>query len=488
MNHVYPLTAIDFYKAGHRQQYPDGTELVVSNFTPRSGKHANVADKGHIVFFGLQYFIKDFLIESFKKGFFDLPKDKVVGWYKRRMDTSLGPDSIPVDHIEALHDLGYLPIEIKALPEGSICPIGTPCLTIHNTLPEFFWLTNYLETILSAYLWMLCTSATTAHGYRLLLDQYAVKTGTAKEFVGWQGHDFSFRGMSSLESAMMSGAGHLLSFTGTDTIPAIDFMECYYNANADKELIGGSVPATEHSVMCMGGEETEIETFRRLITKVYPKGIVSIVSDTWDFWKVITEYSQTLHQEIMSRDGKVVFRPDSGNPADIICGIGGDTSDGKGAVECLWEIFGGTITETGHKMLDSHVGIIYGDSITYAVAKDILERLDAKGFASGNIVFGIGSFTYQYVTRDTWGWAMKATYGVVNGQPRNIFKCPKTDDGGKKSAKGLLVVDADGSFTQESSWEKFNSDENELKTVFKDGKLTVDFSLSDVRQRLLTTR
>lgn len=485
MNHIYPLTTIDFYKAGHRQQYPEGTELVVSNFTPRSGKHGNIADKDSIVFFGLQYFIKDFLIETWDKGFFSLPKDKVVSWYKRRMDTSLGPDSIPVDHIEALHDLGYLPIEIKALPEGSSVPIGTPCLTIHNTKSEFFWLTNYLETILSAYLWLPCTSATTARGYRKLLDAYAEKTGTAPEFVGWQGHDFSFRGMGSLQSAMISGAGHLLFFTGTDTVPAIDFHERYYSANADKEIVGGSIPATEHSVMCMGGEESEIETFTRLITKIYPKGLVSIVSDTWDFWKVISEYAYELHDIIMEREGKLVFRPDSGDPANILCGDPSapeGSNEYKGAVEVLYEIFGGTLTSTLHKLLDSHVGLIYGDSITYEIASDILARLDKKGFASGNIVFGIGSFTYQYVTRDTWGWAVKATYGVINGQARNIFKCPKTDDGGKKSAKGLLVVHKDGTFTQESSWEEFNSDQNELKTVFKDGKLMVEQALSEIRK------
>lgn len=484
MNHIYPLTAIDFYKAGHRQQYPEGTELVVSNFTPRSGRHANVADKGHIVFFGLQYFIKDFLIETWKKGFFSLPKDKVVGWYKRRMDTSLGPDSIPVDHIEALHDLGYLPIEIKAVPEGFIVPIGTPCLTIHNTKPEFFWLTNYLETVLSAYLWLPCTSATTARGYRKLLDKYAALTGSAPEFVDWQGHDFSFRGMSSIQSAMLSGAGHLLYFTGTDTVPAIDFHERYYNANADKEMIGGSIPATEHSVMCMGGEESEIETFRRLITKVYPKGLVSIVSDTWDFWKVIGNYAYELRDIITGRDGKLVFRPDSGNPADILCGdpkAPEGTPEHRGAVEVLYGTFGGTITSMGHKLLNSHVGLIYGDSITCDIASDILARLDKKGFASGNVVFGIGSYSYQYVTRDTWGWAVKATYGVVNGEPRNIFKCPKTDDGGKKSAKGLLIVHRDGTFSQESNWETFNSDRNELKTVFRDGNIIRETSLAEIR-------
>lgn len=527
---INPLHCIDFYKAGHRQQYPAGTELVVSNFTPRYNRHANVPNKGSIVFFGLQYFIMEFLQEGFQRGFFEIRKDDIVSDYKERMDFALGPDAVPVDHIEALHELGYLPIEIKAVPEGSRVKVGSPCLTIHNTLPEFFWLTNYLETVLSAYLWMPCTSATTAAAYRNILESYADKTGAPKEFVDFQAHDFSFRGQSSLQSAIVSGAAHLVFFKGTDTVPAIDFMEQFYYADCTKELIGCSVPATEHSVMCMGGalEEEEIATFERLMD-IYPAGIVSIVSDTWDFWTVIGEYSKILKDKIMKREGKVVFRPDSGNPANILCGqeigIIADNkeitqfdindfghkglwnfkhrgkyyaidverdgydyhgseepkAEAKGAVEVLWDIFGGTITATGHKLLDSHVGLIYGDSITPAIATEILDRLEKKGFASSNVVFGVGSYTYQYVTRDTWGWAIKATYGVVNGQPKNIFKDPKTDDGGKKSHKGLLCLNQDGSVTQECSWEVFNGEENHLKTVFKDGKRIKEYTLQEVR-------
>lgn len=500
MKNINPLHCIDFYKAGHRQQYPDGIELVVSNFTPRSGKHGNVADKSNIVFFGLQYFIKQYLQETWNEGFFNKEKKDVVAAYKRRMDTSLGVDSIPVDHIEALHDLQYLPIEIKALPEGTIVPIGCPCLTIHNTKPEFFWLTNYLETILSAYLWMPCTSATTAYNYRKLIDKYIKQTGSPAWFADFQAHDFSFRGQSSLQSAMLSGAAHLCFFKGTDTVAAIDLLEQYYEADATKEIIGMSVPATEHSVMCMGGnKETEnsseeLETFERLITKVYPKGIVSIVSDTWDFWKVLTSYAPKLKEKIMARDGKVVFRPDSGDPYKIIVGDSNApiTEEGlnspvvKGAVEILWDTFGGTITDTGHKLLDNHVGLIYGDSISYELAERILDGLAKKGFASANVVFGVGSYTYQYVTRDTWGFAVKATYGVVNGQARNIFKAPKTDDGTKNSAKGLLCVykDINGKlvFNEQVSEEYFNSDNNLLTTVFYNGALVKETSLEDIRK------
>lgn len=490
MNGFNPLTAIDFYKAGHRQQYPKGTSLVVSNFTNRSGKHSGVPNKSETLFFGLQYFLKNYLMEEFQTKFFDIPKTEVVAKYKRRMDTSLGPDSIPVDHIEALHDLGYLPLEIRALKEGARVPVGIPLVTIHNTHPDFFWLVNYIETVFSAYVWLPMTSATTAMNFRALLDSYQARTGAPDWFTDFQAHDFSYRGMSSPQSAMTSGAGHLIFFKGTDTVSAIDFIDHYYQGEKSP-LVGASVPATEHSVMCMGGEQDELETYRRLITEIYPKGIVSIVSDTWDFWQVITDYSVRLKQQILARDGKLVFRPDSGNPVQIICGTERNILDQalpprtpaeKGAVECLWDIFGGTITETGHKLLDSHVGLIYGDSISYERAQEILKGLEAKGFSSGNIVFGVGSFTYQYVTRDTWGSAMKATYGVVNNEAREIYKNPKTDDGTKKSAKGLLHVARDTHIlTQGVSWEEFTSESNALTPVWKDGKLLKDYTIEEIR-------
>jgi len=302
-----PLTAIDFYKSDHRRQYPEGTTEVYANFTPRSSKLARVLPDrfdNRIVFFGLQYFIKDFLIDSWNTEFFNQPKDQTLKSYRRRMDNALGAGAVTTEHIEALHDLGYLPIKIKSLPEGERCPIGVPCLTVVNTKPEFFWLTNYLESVISAYLWKPVTSATTAFEYRKLLEEFAEKTGTDKSFVQFQAHDFSFRGMSGLEDAALSGAGHLCSFAGTDTVAAIDFAEQYYGANSDTELVGCSVPATEHSVMCMGMKDDELETFRRLIVDLYPAGIVSIVSDTWDFWKVITEYTVTLKDQIQRRSGK----------------------------------------------------------------------------------------------------------------------------------------------------------------------------------------
>lgn len=485
-----PILLKDGYKVGHKFQYPEGTTLVYSNLTPRKSRNEEIHE---VVFFGLQYFIKEYLIDQFSEGFFQRPKGEVVREYARRMDNYLGKDSITYHHIAALHDLGYLPLEIKALPEGTLVPPRVPLFTIRNTVPEFFWLTNMLETLLSAVLWKPSTSATTAFQYLRTFTRYARATvGDDLSFVPWQGHDFSFRGMSGIEDAVMSGAAHLLSFTGTDTIPAIDFLETYYNADCETELIGGSVPATEHSVMCMGTQDDEIGTFRRLINQVYPAGIVSIVSDTWDFWQVITDFMPRLKTDVLTRNGKVVIRPDSGDPVKIIVGdpdAPAGTPEHKGAIECLWETFGGVVTPMGYKLLDPHIGLIYGDSITTERQQAILEGLKQKGFASYNVVLGIGSYTYEYVTRDTFGFAMKATYGEVDGVGRAIFKDPKTDDGTKKSARGLLRVDrnpATGALElkNDCTWEEEHG--GELKTVFRDGKLLVDVSLAEIRERLKT--
>ena len=315
-----PLLLVDSYKIHHYPMYEPGMTKLYSNGTCRKSRLEGV---NQVVVFGIQHFCLEYLIKKFNEDFFGeesentfnhtrdiYRKEAVIKEYKRHC---------PVDttHIEALWDLGYLPIEIKALDEGTLCPIGVPMLTITNTHPEFAWLVNYLETLISASIWQSYTSATIAHEYKKILTKYCLETDEKNiEFINWQGHDFSMRGMSSVESSILSGMGHLLSFTGTDTIPAIYQLEKSYNASG---LIGASVPATEHSVMCMGTKESEINTFKRLLD-LYPTGILSVVSDTWDLWKVCTEYLPLLKDQILARDGKLVIRPDSGDPVDIICG------------------------------------------------------------------------------------------------------------------------------------------------------------------------
>lgn len=488
-----PLMSIDFYKADHRRQYPEGTEYVYANFTPRSARLANLLEgyDDRVVVIGIQAYIKRILIDQWNNEFFARSKQDVVSKYKRRMDSSLGEGAVPIEHIEALHDLGYLPLKIKSLPEGSRVNIRVPMFTVVNTLPEFFWLTNYIETSISAEIWKPCTTATIAYEYKRLLTDYAQQTGAPLDFIPIQAHDFSSRGMSGMLDAAASGIGHLASFIGTDTVAAIDYAEDYYGIDG---VVGVSVPATEHSVMCMGTKDNEIDTFKRLINDLYPSGVVSIVSDTWDFWKVISEYTKELKEDILNRKpnaiglAKVVFRPDSGDPVKVICGDSEakpGSPEFKGAAECLWEIFGGTTTDNGYKLLNERVGLIYGDSITLQRAQAILKGLKAKGFASTNIVFGIGSYTYQHLTRDTFGFAIKATWGQVNGQGREIFKDPITDKGDKKSAAGLLrIEETDDGFKLFDRQTPEQEQQGALEIVFKDGKIVKEISFSDIKARL----
>ena len=493
-----PLFLTDGYKTGHHQQYPKGTTLVYSNFTPRSNKYG---PKGcdRVVSFGQQMVMQQ-LHDLFQRDFFSQPKDRVCREMKQELSMYLGMD-YDVSHFEALYDLGYLPIEVRSLTEGTLVPIKVPVLTIYNTHPDFYWLTNYLETILSNLMWKPLTSATIAHQYRKVLTKWMEKTDKDNAwFIDWQGHDFSMRGMDSVEAVISSGLGHLTSFSGTDSLPAIYGARKYYGAEG---FVAGSVPATEHSVMCAGGKEDEESTFRRLL-ETYPKGILSVVSDTWDLWRVCTEHIVALKEEILARDGKLVIRPDSGDPVDILCGtqIFEDrdhyndyemdretilTTEEKGVIELLWDVFGGTVNEQGYKVLDPHIGAIYGDSITIERADEICRRLEAKGFASTNVVLGIGSFTYQFNTRDTFGFAMKATYCEINGEGREIFKDPITDDGTKKSATGLLSVTRDeysGDYMLMDRVDWQTSKGGELKTIYRDGSFENTTTLLEIRENL----
>lgn len=491
-NMIMPILC-DFYKIAHRAMYPTGTEYVYSTWTPRASRMKGVTE---VVWFGGQAFYKEYLIEMFNEHFFNRPKSDVIAEYARIIRFTLGDQNPYTKHLEDLHDLGYLPLLIKALPEGTIVPLRVPVMTIQNTDPRFFWLTNFVESLASSELWQPSTSATIAREYKRLLDKYQKETSdeTMAWFTAFQGHDFSMRGMSSLRSSILSGIGHLTSFVGTDTIPAIAAAEYYYGANIEKELVGTSVPATEHSIQCAYGDD--MKYLKRMLTEVHPSGIVSIVSDGYDLWDVLTRVVPALKEDIMARKGgpvgdKVVIRPDSGDPVKIVCGdpdAKRGTPEHKGAIQLLWEIFGGTINAKGYKQLDPHIGLIYGDAITLRRAEEIMQLLKNKGFASTNVVFGIGSYTYQYNTRDTFGFALKSTACVINGDEKMIFKDPKTDDGIKKSQKGCVAVVEDvfggGLIVQDKlKFTEFVCDDL-LQPVFKDGKLLIDQSFSEIRARI----
>lgn len=501
---ILPVLLSDSYKQFHFKMYPEFMTMLFSNMTPRSYKRMG-CDKS--VWFGLQYYVKEYLINQWNELFFKVPLETVLKEYKR-FHKHFSFCDIDTTHIENLHKLGYLPLEIKALQEGSLVPARVPYYVIYNTHPDHAWLVNFLETQMSTVIWDLTTNATIGKMYRTILDKYAIETTGTKDFVQWQGHDFSMRGRSSIETSL-NQAGWLLSFTGTDTIPAVLMLEEYYNANIEKELVGSSVPASEHSVMTSYGKEDEIVAFERLLNQ-FPTGTISVVSDSFNLWTVCVDFLPKLKNKILCRDGKLVIRPDSGNPVDIICGhkefliedgkyytlnnrymkdyliLDKDIPACKGVIELLWDAFGGTINEQGYKVLDPHIGAIYGDSITLDRATQICERLKEKGFASTNIVFGVGSYTMNVNSRDSLGIAVKSTYCVVSGEDREIYKDPITDDGEKKSAKGLTAVfkDKDGEYylKDQATWNEVNN--CELKTVFKDGKLLVDHTLSEIRERV----
>lgn len=521
---LFAATNSDGYKLGHADMYADCTTKVYSNLTPRTDKiyrrGCTRFYDGKLVFFGGQAAIHE-IVEMWDESFFDQPWAKVGKRFKRRVDAYLGEDVIKLDRLKALHKLGYLPLEIKTLDEGLKVPMGIPVLTITNTVDEHFWLVNYLETVLSNLTWKGSTNATIAAEYKAILTHYARLTGTDDFTVSIQAHDFSCRGMSGPEDAARAGMAHLTQFVGTDTLSAMDAIEDYYGCEG---LLAISVPATEHAVSSNNILSTEADilagkpfkdigaglayldaggsTRQRaeavfmydLITRKFPRGIVSYVADTYDFWAVVTKVLPALKHVILARQddvnglAKLVIRPDSGDPVLVICGDP-DAEPGspefKGAIQCLWETFGGEVNELGYKVLDRHIGLIYGDSITTQRCAEILERLAAKGFQSGNVVFGVGSYTYQCNTRDTFGFAVKATYSVVDGQAVNIFKDPKTDSK-KKSAKGLLFVahGADGEMFLDDEvspeMEKFGL----LVTRFKDGEFVNQTTLDEIRARL----
>jgi nicotinamide phosphoribosyltransferase len=522
---IYPATLLcDFYKVSHREQYPKGTQMVYSTWTPRASLIEGITK---VIAFGFQGFIKKYLIKYFDRHFFKRSKEAVVAEYVRYIRYTLGVENPDASHIAILHDLGYLPIRIKGVAEGTRVPLRVPMLTIENTrpdiFPEFFWLTNYLESLMSSELWHPSTAATISDAYYSILYDFAIETVGDASAVQFQGHDFSFRGMLGLEASASSGAAHLTSFVGTDSIPAIGYLEEYYKANIERELVGTSIPATEHSVMCSGillierqllkngeykdvklsdfvnikGENkartvAEILFFKDLITETYPKGFISIVSDSFDLWGMMEYGMPYLKGLIMARDGKMVIRPDSGDPVKIICGDPESDNEfiRKGLVEVLWDIFGGTMTEKGYKLLDSHIGAIYGDAITLVRCKEICQRLKDKGFASTNMVYGIGSFTYQYTTRDTFGFALKSTFVKVNGEEINIYKDPATDAKKiKKSQTGLVSVvnTATGIKCLDTLSIKDRNDNANidlLRDIFVEGKLIVDDSLENIRARI----
>lgn len=585
MKTINPLLATDAYKVSHRNQYHPLTQLIFSNFTPRGDKlftHYSTDDKKGVIVAGVQGVVLSFVKELWDEGFFKRDKTEVIQEYKDFLISMfLATEDSDFSYIGDLHDLGYLPLEIRCLPEGSLAPVQVPVYTIHNTDLRFGWLTNYFETGMSAETWKPMTIATTAFQYLKLCHEYSDLTCDSKDHIMFQCHDFSARGLSGLSDGYKNTIGHLMSFFGTDTLLAVQYANDYYGMKG--QFVGASVPASEHSVATTNigflVEDLKVEypnatldELRYMAEKLYladyisrinPTGIASYVLDSFDYWTGVTRIIPELKSEILARDGKLVIRPDSGVPEHIIAGYrtitlgdakaiicndfktgivgqpqhmesnikdiedisdvsqvavyflqrlsalgfeiiehNGDYYDAKtgkiselkaheikGTIECLWETFNGEVNTKGYKVLDPHIGLIYGDSITVKRQKDIFVRLKEKGFASSNVVLGVGSFSYQYSTRDTFAFACKATGSIIDGKEILVSKDPKTDSS-KKSARGFLKVvkDQEKGFrlVDGLDFEQIQDEDNELRIIFKDGKVYNQETLTQIRERVVS--
>jgi len=448
----------DAYKQTHWMQYPPGTENVYSYFESRGGLFPET------MFFGLQYLLKRHLQgvvitqEMIEEADEECRKMFGQDYFNRK-----GWERILDEHG------GRLPIEIRAVPEGMLVPNHNVLMTVVNTDPEVAFITNFVETML-VQTWYPATVATLSYNIKRLIAKYAAKTG--EEVSPFHLNDFGFRGASSLESAGIGGMAHLVNFAGTDTVWGILYARKFYGA---KDFVGGSVMASEHSTMTSWGKENEAKAYRAILKACPENATVSVVSDSYDVINAVENiHGGILKDYILSHDKKLVVRPDSGDPKEI----------SRQVMDILWEKFGGTINQKGYKVLNPKVGEIYGDGINYNSIDGILHGIvDQGGFATSNIIFGMGGALLQQVHRDTQRFAFKASAVKVGGEWRDVFKAPKTDMAGKASKRGRLklVRLADGTLATKRLEEGRLKDI--LVPVFRDGELLKEWTFDEVRAR-----
>lgn len=473
-----PLLLTDVYKMGHMEQYKPGTSLVYSTLVARKDTQYKKA-----LFFGLQsiiknYFLKPITLENATE-FLDI-RQSILGGQT--------PDSV-AKKIISLAKFGRIPLQIKAVEEGSYVQNRNVILSVQNTLPEFYWVPGFFESLLLK-VWYPITVATNSFELRLFMEKMAAKTCDNNDLVKFQVHDFGYRSCASEEEAALGGAAHLLSFLGTDTVPAIKLLKEQYHA---VDPIGLSVPASEHSVMCSFGEQNELQAFEHMLD-TYPDGIVSIVSDTYDLYRVLRDFVPKLKERILKRNGKVVFRPDSGDQQQILCGdIGAprNTVEYSGVIQSLMNQFGFTTNSKGYDVLNPKVGVIYGDGFYRKKLEETYALMERRKLASSNLVVGIGGILLHNHSRDDMGFSLKATYVEEVGNGINIYKDPITDPG-KKSPKGLCSLHhVEGGHgenyvtVEECSWAQ--EGKGELKTAFLGNSVALynkEVSLQTIRERV----
>lgn len=444
----------DSYKFSQWNQYPPNTEYVYSYIESRGGKFDET------VFFGLQAFIKEYLTQPITRENIDEAEAIITahgepfnreGW----------------EYILEAHD-GYLPVEIKAVPEGTVVPTKNILASIINTDPKCYWLTSFLETALLRAVWYPTTVATNSREIKKVILDALERTGTPSD-IAFKLHDFGARGVSSLESAGIGGAAHLVNFMGTDTVEALLFARRYYGA----DMAGFSVPAMEHSTVTSWGRENEVLAYRNMVKKNgRPGGIVSAVSDSYDIFNACKLWGTELKQDILDSGATLVVRPDSGDPAEVVLGC----------LVILEKYFGSTINDKGYKVLNN-VRVLQGDGITIDSIKEILHWAIKHGFSADNLVFGQGGALLQIVNRDDQKFAMKCSAAYVNGTWVDVFKDPITDKG-KQSKKGKLkLVKTDWVLTTvRQDDEEFEYHKDFLNCVFINGDIPTQITFDQVRE------
>jgi nicotinamide phosphoribosyltransferase len=441
---------VDSYKVSMAWQYPAGTTGVYSYIESRGGRYDRT------VFFGLQAFIKEYLLQPITQADIEIAEEILTahgepfnrqGW----------------QYILDKHG-GFLPVVIRAVPEGTVVPVKNVLATIENTDPECFWLTTWLETALLRAIWYPTTVATQSWTIRQLILNYLEKTGDSA-LIDFKLHDFGARGVSSLESAGIGGAAHLVNFMGTDTISGVLYAREFYGAG----VAGFSIPAAEHSTITSWGRDGEVKAYENMVKQFgRPGSIFAVVSDSYDIFNAASKlWGEELRQKVIDSGATLVIRPDSGDPVDV----------NKKLIQILDSKFGSTMNSKGYKVLN-YVRIIQGDGINYQSIDDILTALTELGYSADNIAFGMGGALLQQVDRDTQKFAMKASAVKINGEWRPIYKDPITDKG-KVSKAGRVTLYKNFNGQYHSAVEDWPEDC--LETVFKNGQLITEYTFDQIR-------
>ncbi|KAL8621144.1 hypothetical protein ACOMHN_004815 [Nucella lapillus] len=451
------LLVTDSYKVTHHFQYPDKTTTVCSYFESRGGKFPTT------VFFGLQYILKRFLLGPV------ITKEKIAE-AKELYNGHFGADVFNEEGWNYVLEKygGCIPLRIRAVPEGTEVPVKNVLFTVENTDPKCFWLTNYFETLL-VQVWYPMTVATNSRAQKEIIAKYLNETADSLDGLHFKLHDFGFRGSTSVESAGIGGAAHLVNFYGTDTIAGISTAKKFYSC----PMAGYSIPAAEHSTITTWGKEGESQAFRNMLTK-FPKGLVAVVSDSYNLWNACEHiWGEELKELIMQRgkDGTLVVRPDSGDPPEIVVKV----------LDILGEKFGTSTNNKGYKLLPNYLRVIQGDGISYETVGAILENMKKHKWSAGNLTFGSGGALLQRLDRDTQKCAFKCSFAMVDGKQVNVYKEPITDIG-KKSKKGRLTLECHSGEYVTMQEGKGNHEKDLLVTVFENGKLLKDYTFDEVRE------